>query len=143
MACSQSQLITSVFYTSTQLIEDQESQDIISNEGSTQGQMDENILIHQQCPSAVNNSTAGYVPVRSITPLILVNRNVSPMDALYHSPSIAVQPQRFSTPKTRGSQRLPSRMKHPLIQQLPLQASQLQFPMLPKENSNYLTDQHR
>ena len=87
MACFQSQLITSGFYTSTQLIEDQESQDIISNEGFTQGQMDENILIHTQCPSAVNNSTAaGYIPVRSITPLIPVNRNVSPMDALYHSP---------------------------------------------------------
>lgn len=44
---------------------------------------------------------------------------------------MAVQPECFSIPKPRGNQRLPSRIEHPSMQLLPLQASQLQFRMLP------------
>ncbi|KAI9554934.1 hypothetical protein GHT06_020214 [Daphnia sinensis] len=131
------------FCTSTQLIDDQESQDIISNDGSTQGHMDENTLIGQQFPSANSTAAAAFVPVRSVTPLIPVNRNVSPIDALYYSPSTAVQPHRLSTPHAPANQRLPSRMEHPSMQLLLSQASQLQFPMLLKENSNYSTNQQQ
>lgn len=91
--------------------------------------------LRQQLSSTVNNTTAAYVPARSVTPLLPVNRNVTPVDALFHSPSMAVQVSRFSTPQPRGIQRLSSRMEHSSMQ-LPLQTPQLQRPLLTQQKIN-------
>ena len=70
------------FNTSTQITDDQQSQDVFADEEYSQHQMDDASQAYQ------------HVLVTTVTALVPVNRNVSTIEALYHAPSTAVQPPR-------------------------------------------------